>query len=180
MKWADLELQSARLWLRPFSAADAGEVYDAITPTLTRFMAFDPPASRAAFAVIWQGWLLTIAQGSDLTFVLRHRQTEAFIGLAGLHEVQAPEPELGIWVAEPVQGHGYGCEAVRAVATWCSETFAPAAFRYPVAEANHASRRIAQIMGGEIVAHETTPKYASVVYRIPAAKFQGVLSSPSS
>jgi RimJ/RimL family protein N-acetyltransferase len=91
-----IDIQTERLQIRPFSAADAGEAFDAITPTLTRFMAFDPPPSRSAFETIWRQWLSTIANASDITFVIRHRETGGFIGLAGLHNTRAPEPQLGI------------------------------------------------------------------------------------
>lgn len=56
-----------------------------------------------------------------------------------------------------------------AVAKWGAKTFNPSAFRYPVAEANRPSRRIAEAMGGIIIGRETLEKYASVIYRIPAA-----------
>lgn len=168
MQRSVIDIQTERLRISPFSAADADEAFAAITPSLTRFMAFDPPSSRAAFGAIWRRWLLAIADGSDLTFAIRHRQTGGFIGLAGLHDAGAPEPELGIWVSEREHGHGYGREAVRAVAAWGEAALGPVAFRYPVAEANHASRRIAEDMGGQVVDRETTPKYASVIYRIPA------------
>ncbi|MCV9909972.1 GNAT family N-acetyltransferase [Brucella sp. HL-2] len=163
-----IDIQTERLQLRPFSAADSGEAFDSITPTLTRFMAFDPPPSRSAFEVVWRRWLCTIADGSDLTFVIRHRESGSFIGLAGLHNTQSPEPELGIWVSEQEHGHGYGREAVRAVVKWSASVFSPRAFRYPVAEANHASRRIPEEMGGQVVDHDITPKYRSVIYRIPS------------
>lgn len=168
MRGPIIDIQTERLQLRPFTAADAGEAFDAITPKLTRFMAFDPPPSRSTFETIWRQWLATIADGSDLTFVIRHRERGSFIGLAGLHNTRASDPELGIWVSEREHGHGYGGEAVRAVAAWGVAAFGPHAFRYPVAEANHASRRIAEEMGGRVVDHEITPKYASVIYRIPS------------
>jgi hypothetical protein len=38
---------------------------------------------------------------------------------------------------------------------------------YPVAQDNGASRRIAESLGGVIVETRATPKYASVIYRIP-------------
>ena len=165
-----IDIQTERLQLRPFSAADAGEAFNSITPRLTRYMAFDPPPSRSAFEVVWRRWLCTIADGSDLTFVIRHREKSGFIGLAGLHNTQAPEPEIGIWVSEHEHGHGYGREAVRAVLEWSAAVFGPLAFRYPVAEANHASRRIPEEMGGYVVDHESNPKYRSVIYRIPSPR----------
>lgn len=163
-----INIPTERLHLRPFSAADSVEAFDAITPTLTRFMAFDPPSSQSAFEAVWRQWLVTIADGTDLTFVIRHRQRDRFIGLAGLHNTQSLEPELGIWVREQEHGHGYGHEAVCAIAKWGARVYGRDAFRYPVAEANIASRRIAEKMNGSVIDHEIAPKYRSVIYRIPA------------
>ncbi|MDZ5834663.1 hypothetical protein U4I41_20215 [Stenotrophomonas maltophilia] len=78
-------IESARLCLRPFTAADAGEAFAAITPGLTRYMAFEPPPSEEAFTAVWQAWLPTIAEGTDITFVIRRRDDGAFPGLAGPH-----------------------------------------------------------------------------------------------
>ena len=165
-----MDIQTERLNLRPFSAADSGEAFDALTPTLTRFMAFDPPPSRSAFEAVWRQWLFSIADGSDFHFVIRHRERGDFIGLAGLHNTLSPEPEIGIWVSEQEHGQGYGREAVRAVVEWGTAAFGPHSFRYPVAEANHASRRIAEELRGCVVDHEITPKYRSLIYRIPASR----------
>lgn len=163
------DLIGPRVYLRPFSAADAAEAFAAITPTLTRFLGFDPPPSRDAFDAIWRAWLPAIAEGSDITFCIRHRPSGRFLGLAGLHHAQTPEPELGIWISEREHGHGYGREAVTVVAKWTTTTLEPAAFRYPVAERNLPSRRIAEALGGQVVARETKPKYDAVIYRIPPA-----------
>jgi RimJ/RimL family protein N-acetyltransferase len=161
-------IQTDRLVLRPFSKADADEAFVEITPALTRYMAFEPPASPAAFELVWREWVRSTDNGSDYTFVIRHVQKGSFIGLAGLHRTAEREPELGIWVSERERGHGYGREAVRVVAEWCDTRFSPAAYRYPVAEANVPSRRIAESLGGRVIGTEKTTKYASVVYRIPA------------
>jgi RimJ/RimL family protein N-acetyltransferase len=149
-----------RIILRPFSATDADEAFFAITPNLTRFMSFDPPPSRAAFDAIWQAWL-------PATFCIRHRDSGRFLGLAGLHDTQSAEPELGIWISESEHGHGYGREVVKTVARWATAALKPSSFRYPVAEQNLSSRRIAEALGGQVVDRETHPKYASVIYRVP-------------
>lgn len=173
-----IAIRSERLLLRPFSASDAEEAYVSITPTLTRFMAFDPPPSRAAFETVWRRWLQEIEDGSDLTFVLRHHENARFVGLAGVHGARSCEPEVGIWVREPDHGHRFGREAVRAIVEWGASALGVSAFRYPVAEDNHPSRRIAETLGGDVIGHEPTPKYRSVIYRIPAARPQGPRSGP--
>ncbi|WAY96873.1 GNAT family N-acetyltransferase, partial [Serratia marcescens] len=55
-----------RLLIAPFTAADADDVYQAITPTLTRFMAFEPEASPEDFANVWQGWLPLMREGEEV------------------------------------------------------------------------------------------------------------------
>ncbi len=165
----DWIINSRRLRLRPFTPADADQAFAAITPGLTRYMAFEPPVSEQAFAAVWQAWLPTIADASDITFVIRRHEDEAFLGLAGLHRTGDAEPELGIWIAEAMHGQGYGREAVAAVWAHASRRLHCAAFRYPVAEQNTRSRRLAESLGGAPVAREQAVKYVAVVYRIPAA-----------
>ena len=53
---------------------------------------------------------------------------------------------------------------------WASATVDREGFLYPVAVQNTASRRIAERLGGEIIATRSGAKYDSVVYRIPALK----------
>lgn len=168
MTSTDDALQTARLLLRPFSATDAEEVFGGITPTLTRYMAFEPPASKTAFEAIWREWIHAMHAGTECTFVIRQRHTGRFIGIVALHGATEHEPELGIWVHEREHGQGYGREAVAAVVHWGDARHSPAAYRYPVAEDNAASRRLAEGLGGQVIGTETATKFASVIYRIPA------------
>lgn len=173
MNPGDWTIDSQRLHLRPFTPEDAGEAFAAITPGLTRYMAFEPPASEAAFAAVWNGWLSTIMDGSDFTFVIRRHADCAFLGLAGLHRTADAEPELGIWIAEAMHGRGYGREAVAALWSSASQRLQCAAFRYPVAEQNAPSRRLVELLGGVPIAREHGVKYTALVYRI-AARAPGV------
>ncbi|MBH1965867.1 MAG: GNAT family N-acetyltransferase [Comamonadaceae bacterium] len=168
MQRNSISIESARLSLRPFSPQDADEAFACITPTLTRYMSFELPTSKSAFEAIWQSWLNEIEAGIDFTFAIRTRPLNGFIGLAGLHRVQEPEPELGIWVRENEHGHAYGREAVTTLASWAAKTLHVASFVYPVAEENMSSRRIAESLGGTVIGHHATQKYNSVIYRIPA------------
>ena len=76
-------------------------------------------------------------------------------------------PELGLWIKESAHGQGFGREVVAAVAEWAYKTLGKKSFVYPVAVKNTASRRIAEGFHGEIIETRTSPKYESVVYRIP-------------
>jgi RimJ/RimL family protein N-acetyltransferase len=163
----EVHMESDRLLIRPFSAGDADAAFGCITPSLTRFMSWEPPANRDVFDRIWQGWLPTIADGSDYTFAIRQKANGSFLGLSGLHGVRNASAELGIWIREDCHAQGFGSEAVSLVASWASLALGIACFTYPVAEENYPSRRIAESLGGVVVERRETPKYISVVYRIP-------------
>src|SRR2546427_8256918 len=45
MSWSDTTITSQRLALRPFTAADADEAFACITPTLTRYLSFEPAST---------------------------------------------------------------------------------------------------------------------------------------
>lgn len=166
----EIHIESGRISIRPFSATDADETYRCITPTLTRFMAWEPPANRAAFDSVWQAWLPAIVDGSDFTFAIRQHEKDkdgTFLGLAGLHRVTGANAELGIWIREDRHGEGLGREAVSLVSQWATRALGIRRFTYPVAEANFSSRRIAESLGGVVIERRTATKYDSVVYEIP-------------
>lgn len=78
-----------RLLIAPFTAADADDVYQAITPTLTRFMTFEPEASPEDFANVWQGWLPLMREGEEVIFVARRREDRQFVGVGGAHNLRS-------------------------------------------------------------------------------------------
>jgi RimJ/RimL family protein N-acetyltransferase len=164
---------SERLTLRAFAADDAPEAFRFATPAITRFMSWEPSPSLTAFAEIWQQDLMRTRVGSDLSLVLRLRSTAEFIGVAGVHRIGNPEVETGIWIKEAAHGLGYGREAIAAIVKWGAATIGAAAFIYPVAEQNHASRRLAERLGGVVVGNRVLNKpngvqFNQLVYRIPA------------
>lgn len=167
MHWSKVEITTERLVLKPYSAQDADDIFSCITPTLTRFMSWDMPASRQEFDLVCQSWLAAIQGGTELTFAIRMRSTARFLGVEGLHRMQTTTPELGIWIREDCHGCGYGREAVAAVTAWASSRFSPAHFLYPVAEENGASRRIAESLGGVESRRQVKRKYTAVIYHIP-------------
>src|SRR5262249_12590798 len=109
---------------------DAPELFDAATPKISRYMTWDPAPSLEAFAEIWQEWLPGMAHGSDLYLVIRLASTNAFLGVAGLHQIGRPEPEAGIWIKESAQGLGYGRETIAAISKWAAACVGAVALIY--------------------------------------------------
>jgi len=168
MNLHEVSISTQRLNLKSFTAEDADEIYNCITPTLTRYMAWDPQP-RHEFDETWNTWLKNFKAGSEIIFVIREAHSQIFIGLVGLHRMQTPHPELGIWIREDYHFHGYGREAVSAVAKWAVDFVKPDYFIYPVAEANVPSRKIAESLGGKVISKSTGPKYEFVTYEIPVS-----------
>jgi RimJ/RimL family protein N-acetyltransferase len=170
---SSVSLSSQRLLLKAFGSADATEAFNATTPTLTRFMGWDPAPSLEAFALIWQDWFPMMRAGTDGHFVVRVKPELEFVGMVGLHNTSAAEPETGIWIKESQHGHGYGREAVAAMISFAARNFGKRAVVYPVVEQNRSSRRLAESLGGTIVGTRLLRKaggveHPEVVYRIPA------------
>jgi RimJ/RimL family protein N-acetyltransferase len=162
-----IAIESTRLALSTFAPTDADDLFACITPAITRFMAWEPPASREAFADVWRSWMSAIHEGTEHYFVIRAKADGCCLGIVGLHALQTPCPELGIWLRSESHGQGFGKEAIGAVISWASKELQPSYFEYPVAEENIASRRIAESLDGSIAGRRSNPKYNSIVYRIP-------------
>jgi RimJ/RimL family protein N-acetyltransferase len=165
-------LTSARLTLHAFTAADAADAFAFATPTVTRFMGWDPSPSPSAFAEVWRAWLPKMAAGTDLSLVVRLKSTDDFLGVVGLHGIGGAEPEIGIWIKEVAHGFGYGREAIATTIAWASGHVGATAFIYPVAVDNRPSRRLAESLGGTLVDTRELRKPSGVildeiVYRIP-------------
>lgn len=157
-------IQSPRLQLRQFEITDAAEVFACITPAITRFMRWEPPS--------WNEYIsrckerVRAPNPNTLSFVIRRRDINECLGMAGLEESDKLSPELGLWIKESAHGRGFGREVVSALVGWAHENLGKDSFTYPVAVQNTASRRIAEGLHGEIIGSRTNPKYEAVVYRI--------------
>ncbi|MBL8773923.1 MAG: GNAT family N-acetyltransferase [Phenylobacterium sp.] len=162
------EIETGRLVLDRFTTADAPDVFAAITPAVTRWMTWEPPtwAEFEAHAAR----LAAADPRAGANFVIRLRDTGRCLGITAAERLADDLPELGIWLRADAHGQGFGLEAARALLRWASAASGAAGFVWPVAVENAASRRIAERLGGEIVAERPGAKYDAVIYRIPAAQ----------
>jgi RimJ/RimL family protein N-acetyltransferase len=167
MDLSSVSLSSQRLLLKSFTGHDAREAFEAATPAIARFMAWEPASSLESFAPIWQSWIPKMHAGPDVSFAVRHGPSLEFLGAAGLHDIDAEEPEVGIWIKEAQHGYGYGREAVATIAAFAGDCLGKRAVVYPVVEQNHPSRRLAESLGGGIIGTRLLRKGAGIIYRIP-------------
>jgi RimJ/RimL family protein N-acetyltransferase len=174
MDLSSTSIRSNRLLLTAFVPTDAPDAFAGATPTLTRYMGWDPAPSLEAFARIWRTWLPMMVAGTDVPIAVRLASNHEFLGMAGLHHVDEPEPEVGIWIKEVMHGHGFGREAVASIVSFATRDLGKRAVVYPAVEHNLPSRRLAEHLGGQLIGTCTLRKASGVelpevVYRIPAA-----------
>jgi RimJ/RimL family protein N-acetyltransferase len=166
MDLSSVSLSSPRLLLKSFTGADAREAFDAATPAIARFMSWEHASSLVSFEPVWQSWIPMMQAGTDVSFAVRQKTSLEFLGAAGLHNIDADEPEAGIWI-KAQHGYGYGREAVAMIAAFAAGELGKRAVLYPVVEENGPSRRLAESLGGRIIGTRLLRKGAGVVYRIP-------------
>jgi RimJ/RimL family protein N-acetyltransferase len=92
----------------------------------------------------------SLEKGNDLQMVILKKQLNEFIGCAGVHQIGAKDPELGIWIKKSAHGNKYGLETITALIAWARKNIDFNYLRYPVDKRNRASRRIPEQNGGII------------------------------
>jgi ribosomal-protein-alanine N-acetyltransferase len=149
-------LESARLTLRPFTAADA----DAITAIVSdreiaaNTLSIPHPYDRS----MAEKWLATqedaFARGEASTFALTTRDTGTLVGCVGLMIERAHRrAEMGYWMAREHWSRGYGTEGAAAVLRYAFETLGMHRVFAHHLSRNPASGRIMEKLG---MRHEGT------------------------
>ncbi|MFR8332474.1 MAG: GNAT family N-acetyltransferase [Oscillospiraceae bacterium] len=85
--------------------------------------------------------------GTDFVYAITLKGSSEFIGVASLHHVPAPVPELGIWTKMEAHGHHYGREAIGAMLRLAA-SMGIGRLCYPVDRRNVPSRKSRCITAG--------------------------------
>lgn len=166
-----LRLEGDRVMLRSLQEGDAADIFVEFTAEITRYMYPKPAATiddTLAFIADSQAGMR--AQTDIVLAITRDRE---FLGCCGVHLTQGPRtPELGVWLKQAAQGHGYGREAIAVLAAWAVANLDFDYAIYPVDRANLPSRKIAESLGGSVFEEKKVPALTgnildSVVYQIP-------------
>jgi RimJ/RimL family protein N-acetyltransferase len=145
-------IDSPRLRLVPTSESYAEDVFQNFTAEITTYMLPAPPAVVDETLQFLRKARSQVESGTDLQVVVLLKPGQEFLGHAGLHGVDTRTPELGIWIKKAEHAHGYGREAVTALADWAVDNLMFEYLKYPVDRRNVPSRRIPESLGGRIEA----------------------------
>jgi RimJ/RimL family protein N-acetyltransferase len=145
-------LETARLVLRPFTAADIDPVFRACQdPEIQRFVPVPVPYTRECARTYVQqlcpaGW----RQGTALNLGSFSRDNGALVSSMGLQQGGDRPPgvvELGFWTAPGHRGRGYTVEAADAMCRWAFAELGAQRMEWLALVGNEGSRAVATRLG---------------------------------
>ncbi len=143
-------LTTSRLTLKPLNTSVANDIFNNFTKEVTRYM-FPTPAKTIEETLNFiRAMQNSRAKLTDFVYSIHLKDTDEFIGCAGLHGLASDIPELGIWTKVSAHGHKYGLEAITALVK-LAQNLDYDTLKYPVDCHNIASKRIPLALGGELI-----------------------------
>jgi RimJ/RimL family protein N-acetyltransferase len=143
-------LDGPRVRVRPFTAADAPAMCEAVAESRERLRQWLPWAdghrtvdeSRAVLVRMQASWLLR----QELPVGIFERTTGRLLGGSGLHRIDWPLRifEIGYWLRRTAEGQGYVSEAVVLLTRLAFDTLTANRVEIRVDPANERSRRVAE------------------------------------
>lgn len=167
-----MTVDTARLRLIPVTQEHTASIFMYFTDEVTRYMVPEASKTMEETREIVQRFMTGWETRTDYVWAITLKEPEEFLGLAGLHNLNDPVPELGIWTKTEAHGRHYGREAIGGVMAY-ARTIGIHKLRYPVDRRNTASRKIPLFYGGRLAAAAREIKTANgrtlqvEIYEIP-------------
>ena len=146
-------IETARMLLRPWDAADADALraaFDVSRTALERWTPWVLSGSDTidALRAKLQGYADSFSTGVEWRYAMIHRDDGQILGGASLHPRIGPGAiEIGYWVATPATGQGYATEAAAALTAEALRSDDIARIEIRCDPANEASMRVPQRLG---------------------------------
>lgn len=145
-----LKIPGSGFFLTPVNFKYLEEIYQEFTSEIVTYMFPKSPESISETASFIADTFDELRDGSDLHFLILKEGTEEFLGICGLHGLRGAKVEPGIWIKKSAWGQGYGKKAVLTALKWLLLNRDFQEVIYPADEQNFKSRRIPELLGGQI------------------------------
>ncbi len=142
MNYRNTKIESKRLLLIPITFDHTDVIFNNFTKDITEFMYPQPSGNKKNTIVFIESSIKTMEEGSNLQFVIKHKDTDEFLGNIGLHHIDTDTPEFGIWLKKGAHGCAYGYEAITALLEFARKNLEFKYIKYPVDRNNVPSRKI--------------------------------------
>jgi [ribosomal protein S5]-alanine N-acetyltransferase len=150
MEPLQLAIFTKRLLLEPISHKYKQEIFREFTPEITTYLYAAPPREIGDTEFFINQSLLEMQRGENLIVVILKKDSQEFLGCSGIHNINSPYPQTGIWLKKSAFGQGYGTETIKSLKAWADANLDYEYLRYPVDQENKPSRRVAEKLGGQI------------------------------
>lgn len=148
--FTDFSIDTNRLNLIPLSLEHKHDVFHEFNTSISQYM-FPKPADDISETVEFiTGSLPGMREGTNMQLVMTLKNTNEFLGLSGLHDVNSVTPVLGLWLKKSAHGNGYGKEAITAIYHWAKENIKFRYLKYSVDKDNIPSIKIPESLGGKV------------------------------
>lgn len=150
MNLTSVIIQTQRLLITPITPTYRKDIFREFQEPVTLYMQPLPAKDISETDTFISESIKGLEAGNNLQLVILKKDTQEFLGCAGLHQLDIETPEMGVWIKQSAQGNGYGKEAMTAIKQWADENLSYTYIVYPVAEENTSSRKIPESLGGEV------------------------------
>jgi len=167
-----VSIESERLKLVPVSRKYSRDIFREFTADITRYMVPAPVDHIDEIYAFIDTSREKMVVGDQLVMAILETETGQLSGVCAIHGKESGvSAELGIWLKKSSQGKNLGREAIMRLVQWARDNLVLSGLLYPVDRDNIPSRKIAESLGGIVVAEgqRTSLSGASLnewVYRI--------------
>ena len=144
------EMSTQRLLLKPISMAYKTDIFREFTQEVTTYLYSEPPKKVQDTENFINQSLLNMAKGEELVIVILKKDSQEFLGCSGIHKINSKYPRYGIWLKKSAYKQGYATETISALQLWADENLNYEYLRYALDQANTASHRVVEKIGGKI------------------------------
>lgn len=95
-----VDLETARLVLTPVTEEHIDPICAHFTKEVVTYMVPGPAKERGDMEAVVRRFMEQRRAGTDFVYAITLKGSSEFIGVASLHHVPAPVPELGIWTKD--------------------------------------------------------------------------------
>ena len=166
MKLSNMIIETERLKLVPITMGHKEEIFREFQEPVTKYMYPKAPEKIEETEEFIKEAIVKLGNGEDLQMVVLLKDTDEFLGCAGLHHIDKPDPEFGIWLKKSAHRNKYGQEAMRALKNWADENLDYKYIKYPVVDENVSSRKVAEFLGGEVAREYDEKMMSGRTYRV--------------
>ena len=140
-------IETDRLYLVPVSENHIKEINRYFDDQVNKYMYPSVAKNINETKEVVHQFIQQRKDNTDYVYAITRKETNEFIGLAGIHHCSNSVPELGIWTKSQSHGNHFGREAIGGLIEIAANLGKQKA-RYPVDKRNIPSKKLPLFYGG--------------------------------